>query len=237
MRIGRLALPAAIVTLALIACVDAPPAPIAVSPPPPVVQAEAISPALWGFEQYFRCAADADVTSIGDRGSASECLAACKSQPKALGCWYLDGTGGIGRDCRVCRTTRSERNTAANDWAQVVNFDIPVATPVSSGDPPPPPAPPPLPEPNVLPRRGRTVQLELRLLSRRVVQESRMHGSPTRARRHRYERVRPSSPAAAAHPYARCEWCLSRRRELRRSGVDSVRVLRRRGGRGPGDRC
>jgi len=39
------------------------------------------------------------------------------SNPSAAGCWWLDGTGGFARECRVCTDKAPEKSAYANDWA------------------------------------------------------------------------------------------------------------------------
>lgn len=70
-----------------------------------------------GFSQFYKCHGDGDVLSLGDRGAKEDCLDACKREPKAAGCWYLDGSGGYPRDCRVCVTMQPVKDSFANDWA------------------------------------------------------------------------------------------------------------------------
>jgi hypothetical protein len=69
-----------------------------------------------GFQQYWKCPG-MGVVSLGDTGSEDACLSACEAQPEALGCWYLNGTGGFPRDCRICVDTPPIKETFANDFA------------------------------------------------------------------------------------------------------------------------
>jgi hypothetical protein len=71
-----------------------------------------------GFVQYQKCMGQA--TSLGDLGSQDACLAACKADTRAFGCWYLDGTGGFSRDCRICTDAAPSTGTFANDWAGAI---------------------------------------------------------------------------------------------------------------------
>lgn len=85
------------------------------------------TPAAQGFRHYAKCAADRDVTRLGDTGTAAACLAVCRAVPGAAGCWWLDGnTGPFPRECRVCRTRAPVWSPWPNDWA------LPFATPTVS---------------------------------------------------------------------------------------------------------
>jgi len=70
-----------------------------------------------GFKQFWKCPDDNDVQKLGDKGSQDACLTACRAQPLAAGCWYLDGTGGFPRDCRICLTKQPVKETYGNDFA------------------------------------------------------------------------------------------------------------------------
>src|SRR5579863_2689064 len=67
------------------------------------------------FQQYWKC--PANETSLGNKGSEPACLAACEAEPNAVGCWYLDGTGGFPQDCRICLGTPPLKETFSNDFA------------------------------------------------------------------------------------------------------------------------
>jgi TPR repeat protein/S1-C subfamily serine protease len=88
------------------------------------------NPAPLGFEQFYKCpntkALD-DVRDLGDTVTPGACLSACKKQDAAAGCWWLDGSGGLPRDCRVCKTLAPVRMSYQNDWA------IPIGTKSQSG--------------------------------------------------------------------------------------------------------
>jgi hypothetical protein len=71
----------------------------------------------FGFKQYWKCPDDSDVTVLGDTKSLQACWSACQAQGGA-GCWFLDGTGGFARECRVCRTLVPVQESWANDWAR-----------------------------------------------------------------------------------------------------------------------
>jgi hypothetical protein len=86
--------------------------------PAQVHDAAAADAARLGFQQYYKCGDDNDVKSLGEKGSMGACMAACQAEPQAAGCWYLDGTGGFARDCRVCLTLTPVQMTWANDWAR-----------------------------------------------------------------------------------------------------------------------
>ncbi len=78
---------------------------------------DAASPEALGFLHFYKCPSDADVDRLGDTGTAANCLAACQARPQAAGCWWLDGTGGFPRECRVCRTLPPTKLDWRNDWA------------------------------------------------------------------------------------------------------------------------
>jgi hypothetical protein len=73
-------------------------------------------PVKLGFQRYYKCPDGRDVTRLGDTGTASACLAACLKEPGAAGCWWLDGSNGFPRQCRVCRTQSPVREIWPNDW-------------------------------------------------------------------------------------------------------------------------
>jgi hypothetical protein len=75
------------------------------------------SPAALGFQHFYKCPSDADVDRLGDTVTPDACLAACEARAGAAGCWWLDGTGGFPRECRVCRTMQPTRQSWPNDWA------------------------------------------------------------------------------------------------------------------------
>jgi hypothetical protein len=81
------------------------------------------SPASLGFQQFYKCPSDADTIRLGDPGTAANCLNECSARGGA-GCWYLDGTGGFARDCRVCRTLAPAKFFYPNDWAMPIEADI-----------------------------------------------------------------------------------------------------------------
>ena len=84
------------------------------------VFAAAMNPVSLGFEQFYKCpntqALD-DVLDLGDTLTPSACLSACKKQNTVAGCWWLDGSGGAPRDCRVCKTLAPVKMSYQNDWA------------------------------------------------------------------------------------------------------------------------
>ncbi|MGE3623222.1 MAG: hypothetical protein AB7H77_05050 [Bdellovibrionales bacterium] len=91
----------------------------AAQPPVPrimesVPTSPASEPAALGFQQYFKCTGQA--VPIGDTGTPNACLASCRALPNVMGCWWLDGTGGFGRECRVCTDKAPEKDSFANDW-------------------------------------------------------------------------------------------------------------------------
>jgi hypothetical protein len=75
------------------------------------------APASLGFHHFYKCPADADVDVLGDTVTPKACLTACLTRDNAAGCWWLDGTGGFPRQCRVCRTFSPRQMYWANDWA------------------------------------------------------------------------------------------------------------------------
>jgi len=78
-------------------------------------------PESLGFRHLYKCPDDRDVLRLGDTGTAEACLAKCTAVSKktgaVAGCWWLDGTGGFHRDCRVCRTRPPVKGKWPNDWA------------------------------------------------------------------------------------------------------------------------
>jgi len=76
-----------------------------------------VAPEALGFMHFYKCPSDADVDRLGDTGTAEACLAACSARRHAVACWWLDGTGGFPRQCRVCRTMRPSKQAWPNDWA------------------------------------------------------------------------------------------------------------------------
>ena len=78
------------------------------------------NPAAVGFIHYFKCGNhdSSEANSLGDPGSAKACLDACRAAGVGFGCWYLDGTDGFPRDCRVCTLQAPAYGGWSNDWAQ-----------------------------------------------------------------------------------------------------------------------
>jgi len=74
-----------------------------------------------GFQQYYKCASEDDVIHLGDTATAAACLYECRKQDEAAGCWWIDGTGGVQRECRACRTLVPETGSVSNDWAMPLN--------------------------------------------------------------------------------------------------------------------
>jgi hypothetical protein len=96
--------------------------PISASPGASAAPAAAVaSPAALGFAQYYKCPSDADAIRLGDTVTPDACLNACNQQGQAAGCWWLDGTGGFGRECRVCKTLTPAKGHWANDWAMPIS--------------------------------------------------------------------------------------------------------------------
>jgi hypothetical protein len=87
------------------------------------VSNEPQSPEALGFKHYYKCPNDADVLRIGDTVTPQACLQACENQPRAAGCWWLDGTGGFPRQCRVCKTLTPRKKVWPNDWATPIEAD------------------------------------------------------------------------------------------------------------------
>lgn len=81
------------------------------------IAAAPTAPQALGFRHFFKCPSDADVTRLGDTTTPAACLAACETHSGAAGCWWLDGTGGFARECRVCRTMEPAKRRWPNDWA------------------------------------------------------------------------------------------------------------------------
>jgi hypothetical protein len=79
------------------------------------------SPEALGFTHFLKCPSDRDVTVLGDTKSPAACLAVCRKQPHVAGCWWLDGTGGFRRECRVCRTLSPVKEHWPNDWGIPLN--------------------------------------------------------------------------------------------------------------------
>lgn len=78
------------------------------------------NPASSGFEHFYKCTGikrPEDVVDLGDTHTPASCLAACKRQDMAAGCWWQDGSGGLPRDCRVCKTLAPVKMSYENDWA------------------------------------------------------------------------------------------------------------------------
>ncbi len=83
--------------------------------------AQTASPADLGFIHFFKCPSDRDTTRVGDTVTPDACLRVCQSHPGAVGCWWLDGTGGFPRECRICRTLEPTKNQFHNDWAMPID--------------------------------------------------------------------------------------------------------------------
>ena len=75
------------------------------------------APEALGFMRYYKCPSDKDVDRLGDTGTAEACLAACAARSHGVGCWWLDGTGGFPKQCRICRTMQPSKQDWPNDWA------------------------------------------------------------------------------------------------------------------------
>lgn len=75
-----------------------------------------LPPTALGFRQFYKCPSDADVLHLGDTGTPAACLIACESHPNGAGCWWLDGTNGFPRECRLCRTLSPVKKVWPNDW-------------------------------------------------------------------------------------------------------------------------
>jgi hypothetical protein len=69
-----------------------------------------------GFSHYYKCP-DADFDVLGDTVTSEACLSACRRHGTAAGCWWLDGTWGFPRECRICRAHAPVRGFWPNDWA------------------------------------------------------------------------------------------------------------------------
>jgi hypothetical protein len=89
-----------------------------------VAQAAPLPPEVFGFEHKYKCPFDFDVLRLGDTKTPEACLKACEQHPGAAGCWWLDGTGGFPRSCRLCRTMAPKKNHFKNDWAQPMSIFI-----------------------------------------------------------------------------------------------------------------
>jgi len=74
-------------------------------------------PEALGFQHFYKCPSDADVTHLGDTKTPQACRTACEAHLNGAGCWWLDGTGGFPRECRLCRTKSPNKQTWPNDWA------------------------------------------------------------------------------------------------------------------------
>lgn len=81
-----------------------------------ILAAVPVPPTALGFQQFYKCPSDADVLRLGDTGTPAACLAACEAHPNAAGCWWLDGTNGFARECRLCRTMSPMKKVWPNDW-------------------------------------------------------------------------------------------------------------------------
>jgi hypothetical protein len=75
------------------------------------------SPEAHGFVHFYKCPSGRDVERLGDTGTSAACLSACQAHGPAAGCWWLDGTGGFPRQCRVCRVLSPVKRQWPNDWA------------------------------------------------------------------------------------------------------------------------
>jgi hypothetical protein len=123
------------------------PAPTATPTPSPL-------PSGAGFQQYFKC--EGSEASLGDQGAATACLASCKAYGAAngnvFGCWYLDGTNGYARDCRICSTAAPAKDVYPNDWGLALSYGPrPTPTPTPAPTPTPTPIPTPTPTPSPTP--------------------------------------------------------------------------------------
>lgn len=117
--------PAVMLALLLTACQA-----LAISPTPEaalVAKPRPASPGLLGFKRYFRCPLDGTTRSVGDTKTSSACLAECYLHPEATGCWWLDGTGGFPRDCRICLSGTPRRWRYGNDWALPLTRAVPTS--------------------------------------------------------------------------------------------------------------
>lgn len=101
------------------------------------VGTEPQSPEAFGFRHFYKCPNDADVLRIGDTVTPQACLKACENQARAAGCWWLDGTGGFPRQCRVCKTLTPWKNRWPNDWATPIEADAVISHLGQKGSEPP----------------------------------------------------------------------------------------------------
>lgn len=82
-----------------------------------------VDPASLGFQNYYLCAFGPDVVDIGKRANAQECLVACQTASQKLlngtakACWWLDGSGGVPTDCRLCKSIDPVKDIFFNNWA------------------------------------------------------------------------------------------------------------------------
>jgi hypothetical protein len=105
---------ASVILLLPLTCVYAASEPSDLIPP---LQSE--TPVKLGFHQFNKCHGEAK--GLGDTKTAATCLAACTKQPEAKGCWWLDGSGGFDRECRICLDGSPSRDIFPNDWGIAVN--------------------------------------------------------------------------------------------------------------------
>ncbi len=77
--------------------------------------AQPATPQALGFNRFYKCIGD--VESLGDTVTPRACLAACEQHGHVAGCWWLDGSGGFPRQCRVCRSLTPKKMFWPNDWA------------------------------------------------------------------------------------------------------------------------
>ena len=97
------------------------------------VGTEPQSPEAFGFRHFYKCPNDADVLRIGDTITPQACLKACETHARAAGCWWLDGTGGFPRQCRVCKTLTPWKKHWPNDWATPMEADAVISLLVGNG--------------------------------------------------------------------------------------------------------
>lgn len=87
---------------------------------------EPVDPASLGFRNYYLCAFTPDVVDIGKRADAQECLTACEAASKNLlngtakACWWLDGSGGVQQDCRLCKSVDPIKDVFFNNWTKIL---------------------------------------------------------------------------------------------------------------------
>ena len=87
---------------------------------------EPADPATLGFQNYYMCAFTPDVVDIGKRANAQECLTACETASKQLligtakACWWLDGSGGVPQDCRLCKSIDPVKDVFFNNWTKTL---------------------------------------------------------------------------------------------------------------------